>query len=162
MKRLALFLLLIPILAMGQSQTLELSDETGKYQFQTTETFDGISKSDLYSKVKSWIALNYKSADDVIQLDDPSNDLVICKGNFTTSLFGKRGWIGHTIKIDFKEGKIRLTYTDLDYMSVGSGRVAFESKSMGFKKKIFAEAEGNINSSIQSIRKHISKKKEDW
>jgi hypothetical protein len=162
MKNLAFLLLMIPVLVLGQSQSLQVSEETGKYQSQSTEMFEGIQKNELYSKVKTWIALNYKSADDVVQLDDPNNDLIICKGNFPTSLFGKKGWIGHTLTFDFKDGKIRVTYTDFDYYSYGSGRVRFESNSMGFKKKIFAETEANISSSIQSIHKQISKKKDDW
>ena len=39
-----------------------------------------IPASDLYTKAKLWIAENFRSANDVIQLDSPETGTIICKG----------------------------------------------------------------------------------
>lgn len=41
---------------------------------------DSLTKTEIYNKLTEWISLNYKSANDVIQLD--RKDKIIVKGNF--------------------------------------------------------------------------------
>ncbi|WP_262496569.1 DUF4468 domain-containing protein [Confluentibacter flavum] len=45
--------------------------------------FDSILKNDIHSKLMSWVAINYKSANDVVQLN--TADKIIVKGNFTVN-----------------------------------------------------------------------------
>ena len=125
---------------------------------------DSVKKDQLFSKAKEWIALNYKSANDVIQLVDKETSKIILKGNFSTSLFLKQGWIGHTLVLDFKDGKFRYSYTDFNYYSPGSGSMSFESSMMS-KKKVIKTTEENIESSILSLNKYLmaqSKTNNNW
>ncbi len=46
-----------------------------------------------------WIATNYNSAQDVVQLSDKENGVIICKSNFSTNIFIKTGWISHTLTL---------------------------------------------------------------
>lgn len=129
------FVALVYLMASGQ--TIEFDDITGKYQAQSIIQMDTLKKDLLFTKAKEWITLNYKSANDVIQLADKESSKIIVKGNFKTFMAMKEGRLGHTLVLDFKDGRIRYTYSDFSYYSSGSGEIAFESKSLGFKKKIF-------------------------
>jgi hypothetical protein len=77
MKKLILILLLIPLVSYGQ----DLNDESNGY----TEVVDvKLSKKEIHQKINEWIAINYKSAKDVIHLN--TEDKVIIRGNFLVNL----------------------------------------------------------------------------
>ena len=77
MKKLILILLLIPLVSYGQ----DLNDESNGY----TEVVDvKLSKKEIHQKINEWIAINYKSAQDVVQLN--TEDKVIIKGNYSVNL----------------------------------------------------------------------------
>ena len=166
MKNRIALLLLLAFCNISNSQKLSIDSLTNTYQTVIKLDFDSsIEKSVLYGKVKEWIALNYKSAKDVIQYEDNTNkDKIIVRGNFKTSLFMKEGWIEHTIIFDFKKGRTRVTFKDFSYYSQGSGRIAFEQSRVS-KKKVISETEQQIEESILSIKKLISQNKsghDDW
>ncbi len=74
MKKL-LFTLAILISFEGYSQ------EINKTNDGYTEVVDvALTKKEIHQKINEWIAVNYKSAQDVIQLN--TEDKVITKGNF--------------------------------------------------------------------------------
>jgi hypothetical protein len=70
--------------------------------------------SEMYVRAKSWIALNFKSANDVIQADI-TNEKIIAKGvskNYITTKYGNQIInvpydIGIIVTFDIKEGKYR-------------------------------------------------------
>jgi len=72
--------------------------------------------SEMYSKAKSWVAVNFKSANDVIQADIP-NEKIIVKGISKNTLISKYGdkdipfpWeLGIVVTFDIKEGKYRYS-----------------------------------------------------
>ncbi|TPE43942.1 DUF4468 domain-containing protein [Pontibacter mangrovi] len=140
------------------AQSIELDATTGKYQVQAVEELSSnLSKDELFTKAKQWIALNYKSANDVIQLADQENGKIICRGNFSTNLFMKKGWIEHTMILDFKDGKMRYTFTDFVYTSPGSGDYPFESKwAKGYRTKAHAETEANVKGSVASLKDYLA------
>jgi hypothetical protein len=154
MKNLSSLLLLTLITGVSFGQIIKLDSLSGKYQSQGIIKMDTLKKDFLYSKTKEWIALNYKSANDVIQLADKENYKIIAKGNFKTSMFMKEGWIAHTLVLDFKDGKIRYSYSDFSYYSPGSGTLSFEGSLMA-KKKILRETEQHIESSVEGIKEYI-------
>lgn len=166
MKTLLLTIALAIATLAASAQTLELDATTGKYKVQAVEELSqDLTKDQLFAKAKQWIALNYKSANDVIQLADENEGKIICKGNFPTDMFMKKGWIEHTMVLDFKDGRMRYTFTDFAYYSPGSGKLNFESKSLGGKKKMYAETEGNIKSAVVSIKTYLtstSASDQDW
>lgn len=135
-------------------------DSTGKYSASAVVEVSA-TKDELFNRAKQWIALRYTSANNVIQLSDKENGEIICKGNFAVNLFMKQGWIKHTLILEFKDNKFRYTFTDLSYFSFGSGEFPFESKSMGFKKKITGAAENNIEESISGLTAALNNKSND-
>lgn len=65
MRQLLMACFLIPIIASGQSETIE------PISFSEVITVDSsLKKNELYSRLKTWFAEAFKSSQDVIQLDD--------------------------------------------------------------------------------------------
>lgn len=136
-----------------------------KYEAQEIIKLDSLKADVIFTKAKEWITLNYKSANDVIQLADKETLKIIVKGNFSSTLFMKQGFISHTLVLDFKDEKMRYTYSNFSYYSSGSGSMDFESKNLGFKKSILKSTEKDIKTSIDSLKKYIlqnTSKKNDW
>lgn len=136
-------------------QTIIKDSISGKYQSQGIVSIDSVKADVIFTKAKEWITINYKSANDVIQLADKESLKIIVKGNFKTSMFMKDGWIAHTLILDFKDNKLRYSYSDFSYYSSGSGNLEFESKSLGFKKSIIKTTEKNLQTSIDGLKKYI-------
>ena len=158
-----IFILLL-FYQLGVAQDLLQDSETGKYISEKVIQVDSVSREYLFSRAMEWVALSYKSAQDVIQHSDKERGKIICKGNFSTNLFMKSGWIRHTLTLEFKEGRFRQTYSDFSYYSSGSGELPFESKNLGFKNKILNETSNKINSSTESLKEYLqtNKKNDDW
>ena len=146
------------------SQEIVLDEDTGKYQSQIVIENDSLSKVQQFDKAMEWVVINYKSAKDVVQYSNREAGKIICKGTFSTMLFWKEGWIGHTLTFEFKEGKFRQTYSDFSYASGTTGEIAFESDDMGFKKKLLKETSANIKASTEDIKIFFSTvtKEDDW
>jgi hypothetical protein len=74
MKNLLFLLLFIPLVSFGQ----KLNKDSNGY----TEVIEvELSKKDIHQKINEWIAINYKSAQDVIQLN--TVDKIVTKGNYS-------------------------------------------------------------------------------
>lgn len=77
-----------------------------------------LSSKELYQRARSWFAESYRSAQDVIQMDDKENGKIIGKGSikYNSNVFiaseGTRGWIRYTISIQVKDGRYRYEITD--------------------------------------------------
>ncbi|AOC94607.1 hypothetical protein BB050_01480 [Flavobacterium anhuiense] len=160
-----LFLIIILVYSFNSSaQTIEKDSVSGLYQTQGILEFENLKADLIFSKAKEWITLNYRSANDVIQLADKESLKIINKGNFKSDMFMKEGSIFHTLILEFKDGKLRYTYTDFSYYSKGSGELSFESKNLAFKKSLIKSTEKDIKESIEKLKKYIqnSNKKDDW
>jgi len=146
------------------SQKIIIDSETGTYTSEQIIKVDNITRNQLFDNAMEWVALNYKSAQDVIQYSNKESGKIICKGAFPTNLFMKTGHINHTLTLEFKEGRYRQIFSNFSYYSSGTGELAFESKNMGFKKKIYKEANNNIILSTLSLKKYLttSKTNDDW
>ncbi|UBZ05653.1 DUF4468 domain-containing protein [Salegentibacter mishustinae] len=157
-------LLLISIMILSTNsifaQELKQDSETEQYISQGVIEIDDFSSEEIYNNALEWITINYNSASDVIQLKDKDLGKIILKGNFSSSMFGKKGWIHHTLQLEFKDDKFRYTYSDFSYDSPGSREIAFEGK-MFSKKKIIKNTEEDIKSSIKDLTLYIQKSKED-
>lgn len=69
----------------------------------------------IYTNVKVWLATTFNSANDVIQMDDPENGIIICKGAFEYKAPGGLsyryidGWVNYTLKIQIREGRFKIS-----------------------------------------------------
>jgi len=77
----------------------------------------GLTADQIYSRMKYFVADNFKSAQNVIQLDDKEEHHLLCKGNIrlevrslTWSMLD--GVINFTLDLQAKDGKYRLIMRD--------------------------------------------------
>lgn len=82
---------------------------------------EGKTKEQLYVMVNYWVNVTFNDANSVIQLNDKESGTIICQGSMKNialheSLFKVfEVSIKPIIKIDIKDGKIRVTYTVQSY-----------------------------------------------
>ena len=165
MKKAFIFIFALLITSMTFSQEITISPETQKCFVEQVIEVPDATADVLFTKAVEWISLNYNSAQDVIQYAD--NNKIILKGSFGTNLFMKKGWLKHTLVIEFKDGRFKYNYTDFVYYTIeGNHDYAYESKQLGFKKKIYAETEQNILACISSMTEYFNSeqvaKNDDW
>ncbi len=142
MKKLVLLLGFIPFFSINAQDEvlykleLPLNDEK-KIEFFEIIEVPGKTQSQLFSTAKQWIAENYKSAKDVIQLDDKEAGKLIVKGFGQYHTEQNRAYVGyyfdlwHTIKIFCKEGKVRFAITDLvEQVEINSDFYLFDMESL--------------------------------
>ena len=105
MKKLILLLLFIPLVSFGQKIN---KDSNGYTEVVEVE----LSKKDIHQKINEWIALNYKSAQDVIQLNKEYK--LVIKGNFTFStayLQGLTYGVRNTLTFSIRDNKFKIDLT---------------------------------------------------
>ncbi|BDB52150.1 DUF4468 domain-containing protein [Flavobacterium ammonificans] len=84
------------------SQTIN-NDKNGYYEIIEV---DSLSKAQIYNRSKEWIALNYKSANDVIQFD--TKDQIIVKGVFKIPYLTYEYTYNHSLIMYFKENRFKV------------------------------------------------------
>ena len=87
---------------------------------------EGKTKAEIFASINKWIALNYNSAQNVVQLNDKESGNIIVKGinealykNVMKELYPKNKYMkeynsvkfNHTLEINVKENKYRIIYT---------------------------------------------------
>ena len=140
-------------------QEIKMNPDTGMYESQGVVEIEGKSKDELFNSALEWIVLNYNSANDVIQFKDKESGKIILKGNYTLNLYGKtESTIGHTLLLEFKEGKFRNTFSGFTYRDKYSGYSTFEEEQ---DKHIITTTEELIHLSIEDITRYIRKKSKE-
>ena len=106
-KCLFLMLMLISVSVMGQETPL---------QCDTVIQAQGKSATEIYTTVRSGVATPFNSAQDVIQMDDPENGILVCKGNFSYKAPGGAltygvldGWVNFTLQVQVRDGRFKVT-----------------------------------------------------
>ena len=142
---------------------LYFNPNTGMYEASQVLSVDSVKGDILYSRAMQWVALNYKSAKDVIQYSSPIDRKVIVKGAFPVFIFMKEGWIDHTLTIEFKDGRYRYQFTNLSYYSTGSGQMPLEGKMIA-KKKVLSLTNDRIIEAVEGLHAYIrsSAQQDNW
>lgn len=114
---------IVLILILGSSTTLFAQNSLTYSKVITT---DSVGKNAIYVAVKDWLASTYKSAKDVIQMDDKDAGLIIGKANFDYSYGGLiyacySGYIDYSIKIQVKDNRYKVEVTGFNHI-VQSGK----------------------------------------
>jgi hypothetical protein len=123
------FLYLTPTKALtnyssGDTQALPRNSQTGRITYEGVVQVDGVSKADLFTRANAWAARTYRSANDVIQLNDKEAGQLILKGNSRVSSRGSDfGVVRHTLTIYVKDGRYKYVLTDLTHDAAGARNV---------------------------------------
>ena len=116
MKRIsALIFLTLCFAVFGQDKLPEFPrNEKGEITYQEVVQVEGVSAAELRSRARAWIANTFRSAKDVVQLDDAEAGRIIVKGllgatwNISKRL-ARTDYFRHTLTIEIKDGRYRYT-----------------------------------------------------
>jgi len=107
-----------------QNVQLPINKETNLIEYTELVTVDStMTQDELYTKAREWMALNFKSANSVIQMDDKNAGIIIGKGNIpvTGGKYLADGKIDFTLKIQVKNGRFKYWFTDFVHASYKEG-----------------------------------------
>lgn len=96
-------------------------------KFSQVDSVKNVSKAELYTKAKLWLAKAFKSSKDVIQFDDKEAGKIIVKGvsTYDAPAFNPgtnfSGFFSFTLTIDIKDNKFRFSIENLNHESYKSG-----------------------------------------
>jgi hypothetical protein len=124
---------------------------------------DSANKTELYDRAKRWLVHEYKSAKEVVQLDDKENGDIIGKGFYLTTWCGERFDVYHTITIAVKDGRYKYTITDLTCKRYGAATFKekpieyfWEYRAKNPTKKYFISVDKEIQDAIASLAKFMT------
>lgn len=182
------FTSILPFASNGQVIDELPTDESGKINYNGVVQIDSVSAKELYFRSKQFFVNTFKSANDVIQMDDKEAGIIVGKGfndiyiKIVASPTALQMW--YSIKIQSKEGRYRYEIYDINFKSYPSQYAASSSSPAEptFDKKAYFKKNGeprsinerykiamtgNIDNLINSIKAAMVKsasntKKDDW
>ena len=127
--KLTVLLVIAFIASYTQAQTLPTDPETKKITFQETITLDGITKTDLFERAKSWMVNTYKT--NKFDMENSAEGKLMHEGSSAIMLsydfkYKTEYDVPYNITIQVKEGKYRYTITDFSIFNAKNGRKTAE------------------------------------
>ncbi len=112
---------------------LPYNELVGDVQYVRVDTFDGVSKKQIFSRVKEWAAINYGSIDTLLVYEDYEVGRMIFKGtgevrinDISYGFWGSSGNRAKPLKCNYtitymvKDNKLKTKYTDFNYQREGA------------------------------------------
>lgn len=154
-----------------------VSYSQNNFELDTIFTIDK-TKLELYNSSKMYIVSSFKSANDVIQLDDFETGIIVVKGSLMESvnysLSTKKYYFTFTLKIFMKDNKYRIVIEDIkntispvnhNLLLIGKYRGAFQDNlPKGKYEELMNKLSIRINNIKETIINEIiiEKKLKDW
>jgi hypothetical protein len=161
-----IIILLFSVNSFSQDYLLDILPlDNGNVKYTGVVKVDGVNKKELYSRAKKWVVLSYKSANDVIQLDEKEDGIIIGKGNFGINYYSRNPIIKHTIQIEIKDGRYKYTVSNFIYSDIKDSSFSIEKfpKSWAGKKKLYRTIDENAKSIIADLKTTMeTESKDDW
>jgi hypothetical protein len=93
---------------------------THQIAYQGVVEVAGATKEQLYTRAYEWLAKAYRSANDVIQMQDKEAGRLVGKGTASVRARGlSAGYVRHTLTIYLKDGRYKYVLTDFVHESGG-------------------------------------------
>lgn len=109
---------------IGDIAPLPIDPQTKLITYEGVVQVPGATKADLYARAHDWVARSYRSANDVLQLQDKDAGHLIVKGFTRVASKGSDfGLVRHTLTIYVKDGRYKYTITDLIHEDGGSPNI---------------------------------------
>lgn len=141
----------------GQNEGIQINDST----LETLTVIDvpNNSKDEIFTKLNKWIALNYRSANDVLQLNDKESGVIIVRG-----IYSNGSWVDvlHTLQMDVKENKVRIKIGSM-YCNYGRSE-EYTMKKVISTRSFFSKRQtqqfkqlmiNKINTTVKSIENYL-------
>lgn len=76
---------------------------------------------DIYSTLRIWLSKQYRTSESVFEVEDVSNGKIVVSSKFRyenkKSVRCHRGWISYSLAVDIKDGKFRVSISDIVHES---------------------------------------------
>ena len=117
MKKLLLVLIFASIGFLAKAQRLPIDTVNNAVIYSEVVFVDNIPKDELYTRAREWFARTFRSAQNVLQMDDKSAGKIIGKGNdrgsvYLAPLVASSFLERYTISITVKDGKYKYAIFD--------------------------------------------------
>jgi hypothetical protein len=80
----------------------------------------GLTKDEAFKRAMNWVAVNYVSANDVIQLKDKETGVIVVKAVAPFVVITSTRYVNYTMQIKVKDNKSKITF-DLAGLTGGGG-----------------------------------------
>jgi hypothetical protein len=110
------------------------SGATSAEQHQVVLDLPDVDAATLFDKAQIWANTNYNTEEEFVQLADPQQNRIKCKGFFVSKVFMFTIRVKHSLYLDFKDGKCRYTFTDFVYQSASGGNSLIERAALSLNK----------------------------
>ena len=169
MKRLLFFIatFLFTVCYSNYSRSQEVSDVltidsvNGGYIYQRVVDVEGVSKDEIYKRIKNWIIDNLKSPVNYNYFDDDKHESISTTISFVTKQ--TTGFIEFKLNINIKEGKYRILAKSFVFMRGGEGKPYNYKKSNRMLNQDFVEGFKPIMTAIKkAARGEIKSNNDNW
>ncbi|MDB4922265.1 DUF4468 domain-containing protein [Mucilaginibacter sp.] len=128
MKKLLFVFYLLPFICKGQDTLavpkIPYDTASKSYSYRIIEEAPGLNKNDLFYRAHEWAALNFNSANNVIQMDDKDNGKIIIRGSYKSNYeyrmilkYNYVYYLKFVIAITVKDSKYRVVISDFSTQS---------------------------------------------
>jgi len=177
MKKIVLILICLPIFAIAQKHKRDVKQQidtvpnimpvtnqvimyTGVVALDST-----IPKAELFNRAKSWFVTTYRSAKDVIQMEDKDAGILIGKGIFNIIYNGgffegiQNVSVYHTIKLYFKDGRYKYEITEFNgqYYHEETRFTTAGFRNVDIKNNGYEKNKKNYNKFLETINLEVIK-----
>lgn len=145
-------LMMISMSVMGQEQPI---------QFDEVIKAEGKPVSEVYTTIKMWVATNFNSAQDVIQMDDAQNGIMICKGAFEYDHGGgiagavMDGWVKYTLQIQVRDGRYKVSIGNFTHEAKPSRSAGYDWSMGLITTRERAKAKGVVDARQKKAWKNL-------
>lgn len=136
---------------------------TDQLTFSQVYEMPGHSSAQIYDGVRIWISENFRSGKAVVDLADKENGIIIGNGashypcNGTDCIDLEGGTVGYTMRVDVKDEKFRLTFSNLEtVLTTGNHPMWMQGQIDNVKPILLSHGE-KIKASIAT-----DNKKSEW
>jgi len=146
----------------------QMPEKNGKFIYENVVQVENASQNVLYKRALLFFAMNYKSANDVIQMKDEAAGSVVGKGVFKITYYTRNPIISHTISVFVKDGRYKYVITDFYYKDNQDKSFWLEDfpKIWFGKQTLYSAVNVQVENLINNLAKFMSQETEtesdDW
>ena len=125
MKKILFLLALLPMFVVAQNNYI-INDNGSLSFIKIMNSSINKSSGELFGNALAYLGTTYADANNVIQIKNDENKFIVAKGVFsdifswTNSMIGRKTFfeVPHTLRIDCKDGMIKVEYTIAQYTEI--------------------------------------------
>lgn len=128
---------------------------TGLYSFKQVVKAEHVSKAELYTRGREWFARTFRSADQVLEMEDREAGKLIGKA-YSPFRNGADCW--YTVIVQVKDGKYKVEITNIYYKAKGS--TTYTTVSITAEKQFSGQAfksDGTMRPAYQQYKEETEK-----